>query len=291
MPIEHISDTARWVAYYRAMESRRPDAIFRDPYAERLAGPEGAAIVAGLASGKAMGWAMIVRTAVFDEMILAQVRQHGADLVLNLAAGLDARPWRLDLPPALRWIDVDLPALLEYKEATLRNERPACRYEAWPADLRRPEARADVVGRAGSSAGRALVVTEGLLIYLDPAEVADLGRALAAPPGFRWWLIDLVSPRLLLFLQQRWGHTLARGNAPFRFAPPEGTGFFQPLGWHEAAFRSSSDEAHRLRREMRFMWFWRWVARLAPAARREEYRRMAGYVLLGRQPGLAGQKD
>ena len=41
MAIENISDTARWVAVYRAMETARPDAIFRDPFAERLGGSAG----------------------------------------------------------------------------------------------------------------------------------------------------------------------------------------------------------------------------------------------------------
>ena len=45
MSIETISDTALWVATYRAMESERPDAIFRDPFARRLAGSRGQAIV------------------------------------------------------------------------------------------------------------------------------------------------------------------------------------------------------------------------------------------------------
>jgi methyltransferase (TIGR00027 family) len=287
MPIGHISDTARWVASYRAMETRRPDALFRDPYAERLAGPDGPAIVQALPSGRAMAWAMIVRTAVFDEIILTQVRQHGADLVLNLAAGLDARPWRLDLPPTLRWIDVDLPDLLDYKTTTLRSERPVCAYEACPADLTRPEALAALVARVGALAHRVLVVTEGLLIYLEPVQVANLARALAGPPSFRWWLIDLANPRLLAFLQRRWGHTLSKGNAPFRFAPGEGTAFFQPFGWHETAFRSSSEEAHRLGREMKFMWLWRWLVRFQSPKRREEFRRTAGYVLLGRHPGPA----
>src|SRR5262245_36590036 len=111
MTIRNVSDTARWVAEYRAMETDRPDAIFRDPYARKLAGPEGAQIVASMPRGKAFAWPMIVRTAVFDEIILDRVRA-GADLVLNLAAGLDARPWRLDLPATLRWVDVDLPGIL-----------------------------------------------------------------------------------------------------------------------------------------------------------------------------------
>src|SRR5579864_5508536 len=63
--ISHVSDTARWVAVYRAMESERPDALFRDPFARRLAGAKGAAIVREMPSGAAVAWAMIVRTKVF----------------------------------------------------------------------------------------------------------------------------------------------------------------------------------------------------------------------------------
>lgn len=36
--VRDISDTARWAAVFRARATERPDAIFRDPYAERLAG-------------------------------------------------------------------------------------------------------------------------------------------------------------------------------------------------------------------------------------------------------------
>ena len=100
MPIENVSDTARWVAFYRAMETERPDAVFRDPYARRLAGPEGERMVDEMPRGRTTAWAMITRTAVFDEIILDFVRQQQIDLVLNLAAGLDARPWRLALPVA-----------------------------------------------------------------------------------------------------------------------------------------------------------------------------------------------
>src|SRR4051812_50208480 len=58
MGIKNVSDTAKWVAEYRAMETDRPDAIFRDPYARRLAGPEGATIVANLPRGRQGTWAM-----------------------------------------------------------------------------------------------------------------------------------------------------------------------------------------------------------------------------------------
>src|SRR3954468_8602608 len=105
MPIEHVSDTARWVATYRAMETERPDAIFHDPFARRLAGEQGERIVRTMSRGQSMAGTMIVRPAVMDEIILDVVRRHHVDLVLNLAAGLDARPWRMPVPATLRWVD------------------------------------------------------------------------------------------------------------------------------------------------------------------------------------------
>ena len=280
--IETISDTARWVAEYRAMETDRPDAIFRDPYAPRLSGERGRDIVRKLPQGQATAWAMIVRTAVLDEIILSTIAREHTDLVLNLAAGLDARPWRLPLPPALRWVDADLPAILEYKAKTLDGERPVCRYEAVSADLTDAAARKALFARLGSEARRALVVTEGLLIYLTAGQVGDLARDLHAAGGFRWWTADLASPRLLKMLERHWGTALHAGNAPFRFGPAEGTGFFAPFGWREVSFRSALEEAHRLHREMRLAWVWRLIARLSPKKQREEFRRMSGYMLLER---------
>lgn len=279
--IENVSDTARWVAVYRAMETARPDALFRDPFAARLAGEKGEAIVDSMKRGRQMAWAMIVRTAVFDEIIEAQIRA-GVDQVVNLAAGLDARPWRMKLPRDLRWVDVDLPGILDYKVETMRDETPVCRYEAIRADLRDEATRRDLFARLGAQSKRTLVVTEGLLIYLTREQVTALATDLHRPPTFHSWLIDLAHPRLLVIMQRYWGKTLGSANAPFQFAPPENTKFFEPLGWREVEFRSSGDEAQRLHREMRMMWLWRGLARLRSKKVREEFRRFSGIVLFDR---------
>jgi len=280
MKIENVSDTARWVACYRAMESERPDAIFRDPFAKRLAGPEGAAILKTIPNALSIAPPLIVRTAVLDELILDRVNHHGADLVLNLAAGLDARPWRLLLPAELHWVDVDLPGILNYKTEMLRDERTHCRYEAVATDLTEPGTRTALFKRLGARHQRVLVITEGLLIYLKPDQVANLGRALHSATSFRWWLTDLASPRLLRYIER--SHATAFASAPFHFAPAEGTAFFRPLGWGEESFRSTIVEAKRLRREMRGAWIFRLISRLMPAQRVEEFRRMSGIVLLTR---------
>ena len=116
--VRNISDTARWVAYFRARETERPDALFRDPYAERLAGERGFQIANTLPEGNKHEWAWAARTYLFDEFLSREI-QEGVDLVVNLAAGLDARPYRMQLPATLRWAEVDLPEILSYKEAIL----------------------------------------------------------------------------------------------------------------------------------------------------------------------------
>jgi methyltransferase (TIGR00027 family) len=280
MAIENVSDTARWVAVYRAMESARPDALFRDPYADRLAGERGHQILDSMKHGRAYAWPMIVRTAIFDEILLEAVRK--ADLVVNLAAGLDARPWRLPLPPELCWVDVDLPGILNYKTEMLRAESPKCRYEAVTLDLRDAEARRTLFARLGAGSKRAIVVTEGLLIYLDPEQVGTLATDLHAQPSFQEWLIDLASPQLLKRMSRTWGKSVAAGGAPFKFAPAEGSAFFRPYGWREAQSRSTWEEAKRLNRRLKGACIWELIARLMPKSKQEEFRRFSGYVVLER---------
>jgi methyltransferase (TIGR00027 family) len=281
-PIQHVSDTARWVALYRAMESDRPDALFRDPYARKLAGEQGERIVASMRKGRAWAWPMIVRTAVIDELMLRTIDQEGVDTVLNLAAGLDTRPYRLPLPVSLKWIEVDFPDVIAYKTGQLADARPVCALQHVGVDLTDAARRRALFNQIGAAARRVLVVSEGLLIYLTPEQVAALGRDLTSPASFRWWLIDLGSPRLLKMMEKTWGRAVAAGNAPFRFAPAEGTQFFEPLGWREAEFRSMWDESLRLKRSMPFARVWNLIGKLYPKSKREEFRRMSGIVLLER---------
>jgi methyltransferase (TIGR00027 family) len=277
-PIRNVSDTALWVAIYRAMESERADAIFNDPHARRLGGERGQAIVDAMPHGKATSWPMVVRTAVMDEIVLRCVQQ-GAATVLNLAAGLDARPYRLPLPPSLRWLHVDLPGMVDYFREHMAGETPRCALEFITADLREADARREAFARAAAN-GPVLVITEGLLIYLGPDDVAALARDLHDIAQAKWWLTDLASPMLLKFLEKRWSPALKEGNAPFRFAPAEGTGFFAPFGWREVEFRSSWDESFRLKRTMRGAWLWKLLSQLQPEAKQEAGRRMSGIVLM-----------
>ena len=280
--IANVSDTARWVAFYRAMESERADAIFHDPFARRLAGEQGKAIVASMPKGRQMAWPMIVRTAVMDEIVLRSIAQEGIDAVLNLAAGLDARPWRLPLPARLLWVDVDMPVMLDHKEATLQGEHPQCRYEGVRLDLSDEPGRRTLFRRVASQAERVLMITEGLLVYLTSEAVAGLATDLYEQPNFALWLTDLASPALLKWLSRTWGHRLAAGNAPMRFAPAESSRFFEAYGWREREYRATFEESIKLNRSMKGARFWRLLGRLYPKKKQEEFKRFAGIVLLER---------
>jgi len=277
--IRNISDTANWAAIYRARETARPDALFRDPFARRLAGERGEQIFASMPVRDRNEWAWVTRTFLFDQFITAQVGQ-GVDMVVNLAAGLDARPYRMPLPASLKWIEVDLQDILAYKEALLQGERPACALERIRLDLANVEARRALFERLGRGARRVLVITEGLLVYFRADDVAALARDLAVPRAFQRWVLDIVSPGLLRLMQKRMGSQLDRASAPFKFGPAEGPEFFASHGWRPADVRSLLKAA---RRNGRLSFVMRLLALLPESNGRQGTRPWSGVCLMAKQ--------
>jgi methyltransferase (TIGR00027 family) len=275
--IRNISDTARWVAVYRARESDRPDAIFRDPFARRLAGERGEQIANSMPLGRDNDWSMVTRTYLFDQFVMDQVRQ-GVDMVVNLAAGLDSRPYRLQLPPTLRWIEVDLPEILDYKEGILRAEKPICALERFRLDLFNVNARREFFRQIGSRAKKALIIAEGLIIYLAADQVAALAQDLAASPSFHSWILDIASPGLLRMLQKKMAAQLNQA-APFKFAPDEGPDFFLRYGWKPVDVRSLLKNAAHLKR---LSFFLRLIALLPESESSRRNRPWSGVCLLSR---------
>jgi methyltransferase (TIGR00027 family) len=225
------------MAVYRARETERDDAVFRDPFARALAGERGEQIAAALPFGEEQAWSFVARTYLVDRFVTRLVK-HGVDLVVNLAAGLDTRPYRMELPASLRWVEVDLPDILDYKEAILADARPRCALERVPLDLSNEDARRGLFARLGRGAQRIAVIAEGLLVYLMRHDVEALARDLAAPPSFQYWVVDLVSPGLLEMMKERMGDEVNQAGAPFLFAPFEGPPFFAAHGWQPAETKS-----------------------------------------------------
>lgn len=274
--ITHVSDTARWTALHRATESARRDALFRDPLAERLAGQGGRAIVARAPLTSRSGWWLVARTKIIDDTIAAAIAD-GCDRVLNLAAGLDTRPHRLDLPSDFTWVEADLPGLLTEKSALLADQTPRCRLTRTAVDLADAGARDAFLDGALDGATKALVLTEGLSMYLDDRDMVALSEAFTRPQ-IAWWMLDFAFPGLRDTMNKKMSGMLE--NAPFKFAPENGLAFFEDLGWRVVEAESLLAAAHRFRRLPVFMRPVAWLSR--PDLRHPGARTGSGIALLTR---------
>ena len=252
-----VSDTATWVAMYRAIESDRPDALFHDPYARKLAGEKGEELLRRMPRARQYAGPMIVRTTAIDNLIKEVIQRDRIDLVVNLAAGLDARPYRMELPQSLQWVEVDYPRMIEEKSKALAGETPHCKLERFGIDLADPDSRRALLQRVGAMGTKGLVISEGLLVYLSAEQVSELAQDLAAQPTFRFWITDIAAPLILKIMKRTWSRRFTADSATFQFAPKEGAAFFTRYGWQLECYHSTFLDLFRLHREPSMAWLWR----------------------------------
>jgi methyltransferase (TIGR00027 family) len=280
VPIESVADTAFWVATYRANEGDRPDALFHDPLAARLVEGRGRAIAAQMPGAAFTEWAVVLRTCIIDDF-LREAIADSCDTVLNLGAGLDTRPYRMDLPPSLRWIEVDFPTTIDFKEQRLAGETPRCQLSRVRLDLGDGVARRALFEEVAARAQKVFVLTEGVVPYLSNGDVAALATDLHAQTRFAFWVLEFTSPRLLRLSRfLRWGHRRYLANAPIQFSPTDWNAFFAARGWAPKIIRSLAEEGRRRNRPFPLP---RWARLLMRILRRGRRRSLQhGYVLMVR---------
>ncbi len=278
--IRSVSDTARWVAYHRATESDRHDAVFRDPYARRLAGERGERIAKVLHRNQ---WAIATRTYLFDQAILSLLASEPVDMVVNLAAGLDSRPYRLKIPPSLQWIEIDLPEIVETKLPVLANEKPVCKLELLTENLADLDRRRSVFAGLNQRAQNVMVMSEGLLLYLDEEKVTSLAADLLAHPHFRYWLVEIASPKVLEWINRNWRQHFEAANAVMSFAPADWRKFFADRGWQLARFDDLAESAVQIHRAPLLMRVFKFIARAFPKWNAEQSKTWESGVALLRR--------
>ena len=270
--IEHVSDTAYWVAAYRARENERTDALFRDRLAATLLGEHGRAIERQMPGRGLMYFVMVARTCAIDRLISGAL-ERGVDTVLNLGAGLDTRPYRMALPQSLRWIEADFPVMIEHKNQVLARETPVCELERVAVDLSDRGARQALFRRVAARAQQVLVLTEGVIPYLEDDEVSRLAEDIRAEPKLTLWLQDYYSAQAR---RQRppWRKKLKA--APFKFNAPDWFAFFAERGFVPLEQVTIRDEARRIGRSPPFPYSL--LFPLIPADA------LVGYTLLQKKP-------
>ncbi|MFH8570524.1 SAM-dependent methyltransferase [Streptomyces sp. NPDC017993] len=214
-PSVGVGQTALFIAWMRQLESDRPDPLFRDPLAaamlSALAEDPVLADVAEVikqthSSARGFPTYFAVRTRFFDDEVLSAV-QRGIRQVVTLAAGVDGRTVRLDLPAGTRWFEVELPEMTAFKDALIeRSGLPlACERHGVAADLREDWQLA--LRAAGFDPSQPTVwLVEGLLMYLPDAA----GDAILAG------LTELSAPGSQLMLEHLKAAMLEEEGRPVR---------------------------------------------------------------------------
>jgi methyltransferase (TIGR00027 family) len=177
-----VGATATMVAAARALASKQPEPLIDDPFAEPLVRAVGIDFFVKMLDGELdlldsddpqfnpirVIDLLAVRTKFFDDFFLAAAAA-GVRQAVILASGLDSRAYRLPWPPGTVVFEIDQPAVVEFKTATLAGHgaKPAAEHrpvavdlrDDWPAALR----------AAGFDATRPTAWSaEGLLAYLPP---------------------------------------------------------------------------------------------------------------------------
>ncbi|WP_028475929.1 class I SAM-dependent methyltransferase [Nocardia sp. CNY236] len=142
--VSSVGRTALGVATFRALETFDPDPLIRDDYAPWFVEAAGEPYFTGLLADPSIlmdtpffpGF-MGARTKFFDEMFLS-ASATGVRQAVIVAAGLDARAYRLDWPPGTTVFEIDQPKVLEFKQTVLteHDARPKAIRRPVPVDLR-----------------------------------------------------------------------------------------------------------------------------------------------------------
>ncbi len=144
--MDPVAQTSRWMAAARARESERPDRLFDDPLAATLAGTEGFFWLDRMEPTGGFGGPalyVVVHTRFFDDFLLYACWGAGVRQIVLMAAGMDARAFRLDWPAGTRLYELDRPQVLAAKDDVLARvgAQPACERRTVGADLGRPSCR------------------------------------------------------------------------------------------------------------------------------------------------------
>jgi methyltransferase (TIGR00027 family) len=249
-PARPVAATARWIAAARAHESARRDRLFDDPFAEVLAGSgelgatTGGALRAGVSvvdelivqASRAFGAPMLaIRTRFFDELLLHAVRAGRVRQVVLLAAGLDARAFRLPWPLGTRLYELDQPAVLAAKAATLARieAEPVCQRHTLGVDLAETGWAERLCAAGYDPEAPSAWLAEGLLMYLDVRAVGQLLQTVAqlAAPG-SWLGADTFNTVVLSApLLRPLVDLMSAQGAPWRFATDDPAAVLGKAGW------------------------------------------------------------
>jgi O-methyltransferase involved in polyketide biosynthesis len=172
-----VPETLLWTLHQRATEARRPDAVIRDPVAVDLVARIDFPFAERFGAGGLGQW-QALRARAFDAEVRRFLAATPGGTVVALGEGLETGFWRVD-DGTVRWVTVDLPEAIDLRRRLLP---PSGRRREIACSATDPEWM-DAVDPARP----VLITAQGLLMYLEPADVHGLlAGAATGSRGRRW---------------------------------------------------------------------------------------------------------
>lgn len=234
-----VGKTGLLVAAMRANESKRTQEqgrLFTDPFAEKLAGEEGFRILAEAIAIVGEQPAIAIRTRYIDDRMKAAL-VSGVRQIVILAAGMDARAFRLDFPPGTKLFEIDRPEVLHYKHQILENAGPKCSRITIAADLKDDPWENRLLENGMDPKVRTLWLVEGLVMYLKEEDVISIFKKITTlSTKDSLFLCDVLGRTLLdsPFMKAQLEY-LEKLGAPWYFGTDEPEKFFATWGWKSTA--------------------------------------------------------
>jgi len=172
-----VSETAFYCCGVRMLDAESVEPVCGDSYARRFMEGRGLEVFEQFRGFERPNAGNVARARMIDDLIRDDLARSPDRLVVTVGAGFDTRPFRLG---GGRWVELDEPAVMEFKEQRLPARecpRPLTRV---PIDFEREP----LAAKLAPFAGEATVVMEGVLMYLDrAARRSTLSALLQTFPG------------------------------------------------------------------------------------------------------------
>ena len=166
--MDNVNKTLYIPLYGKSYVSRK-GILLHDSKAEEIWAAEGFALK-GKSRSKWLAYYMGMRAAVFDQWVKKATEEAPSAVVVHIGCGMDSRAERIGTQTHL-WFDIDFPEVISQRK---RYYQETANYKMRSADVRSADWLADV------PAGNAIIVMEGVSMYLRPEELKQMLGQIAA---------------------------------------------------------------------------------------------------------------
>jgi len=207
-----VSKTAYYCCGVRMMDALSTKPLVNDTFAKRLMDEEGLRYWESFKNFTNPNGSNVARCYLIDTWIKKQLQANPETTIILLGAGLDSRAYRL---PHGKWIELDEPGVIEYKEKRLPSSTCKNPLERISIDFEQEPLQEKL--SPFSQAQPVMIVVEGVLMYLSPEQKSTLFTTLTSLFPNHLLLCDLMNRRFFNAMGNQGPYQeIVKSGAPFR---------------------------------------------------------------------------